>query len=83
MMFNVKTNTDAAVLLSPCDDFCNGYEILIGGWENTVSVIRDREGKRFTDSQVVNLHIRYWSIRSDEGYPKIFTFTLRTLLTLC
>ena len=58
MMFNVKTNTDAAVLLSPCDDFCNGYEILIGGLENTVSVIRDREGNRFTDSQVVNLHIR-------------------------
>ena len=58
MMFNVKTNTDAAVLLSPCDDFCNGYEILIGGLENTLSVIRDREGNRFTDSQVVNLHIR-------------------------
>ena len=43
MEFEVKTDTDAAIVLSPCNG-CDGYEIVIGGWGNTKSVIRDRMG---------------------------------------
>ena len=39
MKFQVKGSTDAFVLLSSCKE-CDGYEIIIGGWLNTQSVIR-------------------------------------------
>ena len=39
--FQVKAEvSDATLLLSPCED-CDGYEIVIGGWGNTQSVIRE------------------------------------------
>ena len=40
--FQVKADSDAHILLPPCDG-CDGYEIVIGGWDNTQSVIRDRK----------------------------------------
>ena len=42
MEFQVKADSDAHILLPPCDG-CDGYEIVIGGWDNTQSVIRDRK----------------------------------------
>ena len=42
--FQVKTDSDACILLAPCDE-CDGYEIVIGGWNNRQSVIRDKKGK--------------------------------------
>jgi len=41
--FKVKTKTDAYVLLS--QNGGDGHEILIGGWSNTQSAIRDTKGK--------------------------------------
>ena len=43
--FQVKAEvSDATLLLSPCED-CDGYEIVIGGWSNTQSVIREGMGQ--------------------------------------
>ena len=43
--FQVKSTSDATILLSSCDG-CDGYEVVIGGWSNTKSIIR--EGKQST-----------------------------------
>ena len=40
--FQVKTTTDAHVLLSSCERR-DGYEVVIGGWSNTKSVIREKK----------------------------------------
>ena len=45
LKFEVKAKTDAHILLSPCPE-CDGYEIVIGGWANTQSAIRDGKQKR-------------------------------------
>ena len=42
--FEVKGIYDAHILLSPCSK-CDGYEIVIGGWRNTQSAIRDGKQK--------------------------------------
>ena len=43
--FQVRAEvSDATLLLSPCED-CDGYEIVIGGWSNTQSVIREFMGQ--------------------------------------
>ena len=34
--------TDARILYSNCPT-CDGYEIVIGGWENTQSALRERK----------------------------------------
>ena len=53
LVLNVKTYSNAHILLSPCDD-CDGYEIVIGGWVNTQSVIRDgKQSHNFAVTQVV------------------------------
>jgi len=44
LTFEVKGTNDAHILLSPCSD-CDGYEIVIGGWNNTRSAIRDGKQK--------------------------------------
>ena len=51
--FQVKTKvSNAHLLLSPCED-CDGYEIVIGGWSNTQSVIR--EGMQQTKKAVAQV----------------------------
>ena len=40
MMVSVRAETDAAILLTG-GDMEDGYEIIIGGWNNSRSVIRD------------------------------------------
>ena len=40
MMVSVRAETDAAILLTG-GDMEDGYEIIIGGWNNSQSVIRD------------------------------------------
>ena len=37
--FHVRAAAEARVLLAPCDG-CDGYEVVIGGWNNSQSVIR-------------------------------------------
>ena len=43
--FHLKSSSDGTILLSSCDG-CDGYEVVIGGWSNTKSIIR--EGKQST-----------------------------------
>ena len=43
--FHLKSSSDGTILLSSCDG-CDGYEVVIGGWRNTKSIIR--EGKQST-----------------------------------
>ena len=52
LVFEVKAKTDAHILLSQCPE-CDGYEIVIGGWNNTKSAIRDgkqKENKVFIET---------------------------------
>ena len=37
----MKGKTDVHVLFSACDG-CDGFEIVIGGWDNSKSMIRDK-----------------------------------------
>ena len=37
--FHVRAAAEARVLLAPCEG-CDGYEVVIGGWNNSQSVIR-------------------------------------------
>ena len=39
LKFEAKAKTDVHVLLACCDG-CNGHEIVIGGWNNQFSTIR-------------------------------------------
>ena len=36
-------NSDAHIIFAPANGH-DGYEVVIGGWANTLSVIRDRKG---------------------------------------
>lgn len=39
LQFEAKTKSDVCVLFAACGE-CNGYEFVIGGWDNKQSVIR-------------------------------------------
>ena len=41
-LFAVKGDRDANIMFCPCDG-CDGYRVLIGGWANQKSFIRDNE----------------------------------------
>ena len=40
LSFLVKGDRDANIMFSPCDG-CDGYRILLGGWDNYQSFIRE------------------------------------------
>ena len=42
LRIKIKSASDAHILLSNCKN-CDGYEIVIGGWQNTQSVIREKK----------------------------------------
>ena len=73
LVFEVKAKTDAHILLSPCPE-CDGYEIVIGGWNNTKSAIRDgkqKENKVFIETPNIlsaTEFREYWiEIRKNDG----------------
>ena len=72
MEFKVKTTSDAHVLLSPCKG-CNGYEVVIGGWNNRKSVIREK--KQGSDKGAVEVGGLTPGILSDKEYR---TFWIKT-----
>ena len=41
MSFLVKGDRDANIMFSPSDDRGDGYRILLGGWDNYQSFIRE------------------------------------------
>ena len=43
--FQVKTASDAHILLAPCFQ-CDGYEINLGAWRDTASIIRSAKQKQ-------------------------------------
>ena len=40
--FHLKSSSDGTILLSSCDG-CDGYEVVIGGWSNSKSIIREEK----------------------------------------
>ena len=40
MAFEARGSNDGHILFSSCDE-CDGFEIVIGGWSNQYSVIRE------------------------------------------
>jgi len=80
--FQVRGQTDAHVLFSEegcnnceCPD-CNGYEIVIGGWTNTQSVIRDAKATPYPGYAVTSTP----GILSPEEYRE-FYISLRMEVT--
>ena len=53
--FLVKTASDAHILLAPCEQ-CDGYEIILGGWGDTASVIRSVKQKHYVAVIRVGCH---------------------------
>ena len=52
LSFLVKGDRDANIMFSPCDG-CDGYRILLGGWDNYKSVISEEGGDQSNDQYVV------------------------------
>ena len=64
LKFQIKTNAGswhgggAQILLSSCDG-CDGYLIIIGGWQNNWSVIRHtKAGSNLVEQRVLTLGVR-------------------------
>ena len=55
--FSVKASSDAHILLAPCDG-CDGYEVVIGGRSNGLSIVS------------IHIHI-YICLRSRPGSPNV------------
>ena len=71
----MKTTSDAHVLLSPCKG-CNGYEVVIGGWNNRKSIIREK--KQGGDKGVVEVGL----VREEElGYKILSSFQTTGILS--
>ena len=71
--FEAKGKTDAHLLFSNCPD-CDGYEIVIGGWGNTQSMLREGKQKKDTQQKVSTPNIlsetewrKFWWSYLEEG----------------
>ena len=48
----VKGDRDANIMFTPCDG-CDGYRVLIGGWGNQQSFIRDEANDKEGNDQTL------------------------------
>ena len=71
IIFEARGSNDVQVLFSFCHG-CDGFEIVIGGWSNTYSVIREFKQENATKTQVWytnTLHFIFLTLL-DIKYPK-------------
>ena len=69
-LFAVKGDRDANIMFCPCDG-CDGYRVLIGGWANQKSFIRDNENDGNLQTLV---DVRLQNISSDIDKNVTFLF---------
>lgn len=65
MAFEASGSNDGVILFSSCDG-CDGFEIVIGGWSNQYSVIREYKQEKVGgcgDCDVVDIRIEVTKIK--------------------
>ena len=65
-IFAVKGDRDANIMFCPCDG-CDGYRVLIGGWGNQKSFIRDNKNDGNLQT-LVDVRLQNISVNIDKKY---------------